>query len=157
MTLIDANADKISEGDYLLMCNAMKDVHGNMKTKRVNVRTDDYYEFEMILSKVTAEITRLQAESDRLHYRRKLTRCMKIQAMRDLAIKEGVVDSVFEYTAAALHKAGVRVNFSKMYAQYVQDYNTEVFDNKKRLHEMIEDEREHRDQIVCLLADELNE
>jgi hypothetical protein len=157
MSLIDANSDKLSEGDYLLMCNAMREVHGNMKTKRDPVRTEDYYEYELQLSRVTNEITRLHAESDKLHYRRKLTKFMKVQAMMDHALKLDINISRDVINEKIFRNVGVRVNFPQLYAQYMEDFNREIFDKKKDIHRQVEEERVYRDEIVCLLAVELNE
>ena len=37
MALIDANSDKISEGDYIKMCNCMKDLHRSNEIKYISV------------------------------------------------------------------------------------------------------------------------
>lgn len=155
MSLIDANSDKIPEGDYLAMCNAMKEVHGNMKSPTIKVRSVDYYDYEVELTNVTLEINRLHKQSDNLHYRSKLTKFMKTEALREYCFKENL-HSIEDFTVRTLYEAGVCINFDNLFIQYMEDFNTEVYNNKKSLHAMVEEQRIYRDNIISLMADELD-
>ena len=154
MSLIDANSERIPEGDYLEMCNAMKSVHGCMKPERVHVRSMEYYEMEDELSNVTVELNRLHKERDNIHYRTKLTKAMKSDAIREYAFTEGL-HSLRENSVEALEEAGVRVNYGELFGKYLNDFNEGVYEKKKVIHLMIEEARGHRDEVVSRMADEL--
>jgi 3-isopropylmalate dehydratase small subunit len=153
MTLIDANCEKIPEGDYLAMCEAMKGLHGSVRTDDVfTLRSMDYYDMEEELTHVTLELERLISERDNMHYRTKLTKAMKGEAIREYAFTEGL-HSLREYTPDALEEAGIRVNISEVYAKYLEDFNHDILQKKKALQVNIQDIRERRDVIVKEMAD----
>ena len=154
MSMLDANSEKFPEGDYITMCNALKDVYGSLKPERVHVRSMEYYEMEEELSNVTVELNRLHKERDNIHYRRKLTKSMKSEAIREYAFTEGL-HSLREYSVEALEAVGVRVNYGELYGKYLCEFNDEVYEKKKVIHLMIEEARGHRDDIVSRMADEL--
>ena len=154
MSLIDANSEKFPEGDYLAMCNAMKEVHGNMKPDRVRVRSMEYYEMEDELINVTQELTRLHKERDNIHYRTKMTKAMKTEAIRVYAFTEGL-HSLREYSVEALVEADVRVNYGELFSKHLSEVNDDVYEKKKIVHLMIEEARCHRDDVVYRMADEL--
>lgn len=153
MTLIDANSEKIPEGDYLAMCEAMKGLHGSVRTDGVfTLRSMDYYDMEEELTHVTMELERLVRERDNMHYRTRLTKAMKAEAIREYAFTEGF-HSLREYTPEALEEAGIRVNINEVYAKHLEDFNQEIFQKKKALQENIHDTRVRRDVIVKEMAD----
>lgn len=152
MQLIDANSERIPEGDYLAMCNAMKVVHGSMKPERVNIRTMAYYDMEDELTNVVLELERLHKERDKLHYRTRMTKAMKTQAIREYAFTEGL-HSLREYSVEALEEAGIRVNYDELYSKFLSDYNDDIFDKKRTIHLMIEEVRGHRDEVVYRMAE----
>lgn len=152
MSLIDANSEKIPEGDYLAMCEAMKIVHGNMKAERVTVRSTEYYDLEEELSNVTQELNRLHKERDNIHYRSKMTKYMKREAIREYAFTEGL-HSLREYTPEALVDAGIHVNIDVLYGKYLEAFNDDVYQKKKVVHLAIQEMRDYRDSVVKDLAD----
>lgn len=152
MSLIDANSEKIPEGDYLAMCEAMKTVHGNMKVERVVVRSVEYYDLEEELSRVTMELNRLHKERDNIHYRTKMTKAMKREAIREYAFTEGL-HSLREYTQEALEEAGIRVNCNELYGKYLETFNDDIYQRKKVVHLDIQELRDYRDSVVKDLAD----
>lgn len=153
MSLIDANMDNIPEGDYLAMCNAMKEVHSKMKPESVTVRSMDYYEYEEELSKVTIELNRLHKQRDNIHYRTKVTRAMKTDAIKVYAFTQGL-HSLREHTVEALEEAGVGVNFDCLFSKYLDDFNNDVYEKKKVIHLMIQEARDYRDNIIRNMIDE---
>ena len=153
MTLIDANSEKIPEGDYLAMCEAMKGLHGSVRTDDVfTLRSMDYYDMEEELTHVTLELERLVHERDNMHYRTRLTKAMKVEAIREYAFTEGL-HSLREYTPEALEEAGIRVNINELYAKHLEDFNQDIFQKKKALQVNIHDTRARRDVIVKEMAD----
>jgi len=153
MTLIDANSEKIPEGDYLAMCEAMKGLHGSVRTDGVfTLRSMDYYDMEEELTHVTMELERLVRERDNMHYRTRLTKAMKAEAIREYAFMEGF-HSLREYTQEALEEAVIRVNINEVYANHLEDFNQDIFQKKKALQENIHDTRVRRDVIVKEMAD----
>ena len=152
MSLIDANSDKIPEGDYLAMCEAMKGVHGNMKPERINVRSVEYYDLEEELSRVTMELDRLHKERDMIHYRTKMTKVMKREAIREYAFTEGL-HSLREFTQKALDEAGIRVNCNELYGKYLESFNDDIYQRKKVVHFNIQEMRDYRDSVVKDLVD----
>lgn len=153
MTLIDANSEKIPEGDYLAMCEAMKGLHGSVRTDDVfTLRSMDYYDMEEELTHVTMELERLVRERDNMHYRTRLTKAMKAEAIREYAFTEGF-HSLREYTPEALEEAGIRVNINEVYAKHLEDFNQDIFQKKKALQVNIHDTRARRDLIVKEMAD----
>ena len=154
MSLLDANSDNIPEGDYLTMCNALKDMHGSLKPERINVRSMEYYDLEEELCNATMELNRLHKERDNLHYRTKLSKFMKSEAIRVYAFAQGL-HSLRENSVEALEEAGVRVDCNELFGVYLSEFNDHVYEKKKAIHLMIEELRGHRDGIVCRMADEL--
>lgn len=152
MALIDANSEKIPEGDYLAMCEAMKGVHGNMKRETFELRSMDYYDLEDELTAVTLELEKLHKERDGIHYRTKMTKAMKSEAIRDFAFSEGL-HSLRESTPEALKEAGFNVNCTVIYKNYLEAYNHDIFQRKKAVHEMVQETRERRDRLVMDMAD----
>ena len=153
MTLIDANSEKIPEGDYLAMCEAMKGLHGSVRTDDVfTLRSMDYYDMEEELTHVTMDLERLVRERDNMHYRTRLTKAMKAEAIREYAFTEGF-HSLREYTPEALDEAGIRVNINEVYAKHLEDFNQDIFQKKKALQVNIHDTRVRRDFIVKEMAD----
>jgi hypothetical protein len=152
MQLIDAHSDKIPEGDYLKMCSAMKEAYGNQKPERVNIRSMEYYDMEDELSNATSELSRLHKERDNIHYRTKMSKAMKSEAIREYAFREGL-HSLREASVEALEEAGIHVNYGELYSKYLNDFNDEVYEKKKVIHLMIEELRGYRDDIVVRMAE----
>ena len=154
MSLVDANSDKIPEGDYLAMCNALKEVHGKLRPEKIEVRSVDYYQYEDDLMTVTQELTRLHKERDKIHYRTKMTKHMKTDALREYAFREGL-HSLREHSVEAFEEAGIRVNCDSIFGEYLEAFNAEVYEKKKALQLMLQEVREYRDHIVMCMAGEL--
>tara|TARA_Y100000389_G_C17367132_1_gene466935 strand:+ start:184 stop:669 length:486 start_codon:yes stop_codon:yes gene_type:complete len=152
MSLIDANSEKIPEGDYLAMCDAMKVVHGNMRAERVIVRSVEYYDLEEEMSRVTMELVKLHKERDNIHYRTKVSKAMKREAIREYAFTEGL-HSLREYTEEALDEAGIRVNCNELYGKYLESFNDDIYQRKKVVHLSIQEMRDYRDSVAKDLAD----
>ena len=154
MTLLDANSHNVPEGDYLRMCDALKEVHGKLRPERVEVRSMVYYELEVELTKVTRELERLHRDRDTTRYTSRVTRGIRARAIRDYAFTEGL-HSLREFTVDALKEAGVRIDFEDLFRRFLDAHNDEVYEHKKAIHLMIEEARAYRDEIVARLADEL--
>jgi len=152
MSLIDANSEKIPEGDYLAMCEAMKGVHGGLKSDKITMRSVDYYELDEELSSVTMELDRLCRERDTIHYRTKMTKALKREAIREYAFTEGL-HSLREYTHEALEEAGIKINCNELYGKYLEAFNDEIFQRKKAISLTIQDTRAYRDEIVKEMVD----
>ena len=152
MSLIDANSDKIPEGDYMAMCEAMKGLHGSVRKEGLTLRSMDYYDIEEELTHVTMELERLHRERDNIHYRTRLTKFMKSEAIREYAFTEGL-HSLREYTPEALEEAGIRVNINEVYAKHLEDFNQDIFQKKKAIQMMVQEKREYRDNLVKEMAD----
>jgi hypothetical protein len=154
MSLIDANSEHIPEGEYLKMCEAMKEVYE--KVKLVNnwapLRSMDYYEIEEELTNVTLELERLHRERDSIHYRTKLSKAMKRDAIAEYAFTEGF-HSLREYTPEALQEAGIRVNLNEVYKKFLDAYNDDIFQRKKAIQMMVQQTRDHRDNLVREFVD----
>lgn len=152
MALIDANSDKIPEGDYMAMCEAMKGLHGSVRKEGLTLRSMDYYDIEEELTHVTMELERLQRERDNIHYRTKMSKFMKSEAIREYAFTEGL-HSLREYTPEALSEAGIDVNCNELYGKYLEAYNHDIFQKKKAIQLTVQDKREYRDNLVKEMAD----
>tara|TARA_Y100000389_G_scaffold5916_1_gene5712 strand:- start:495 stop:998 length:504 start_codon:yes stop_codon:yes gene_type:complete len=152
MSLIDANSEKIPEGEYLAMCEALKNLHGNVKRDPMTIRSVEYYDLEEELSRVTVELDRLHKERDRIHYRTKMTKMMKREVIREYAFTEGL-HSLREYTPEALEEAGIHVNCNELYGKYLETFNDDIYQKKKVVHLNIQELRDYRDSVVKDLAD----
>jgi len=154
MSLIDANSEHIPEGEYLKMCEAMKEVYE--KTKKVNewgpLRSIDYYDMEEELTNVTLELDRLHKERDSIHYRSRMTKKMKKDAIAEYAFTEGL-HSLREYTPEALQETGVHVDLNDVYKKFLEAFNYDIFQKKKAIHMMVQQTREHRDSLVKEFVD----
>ena len=154
MHLLDANSHNVPEGDYLRMCNALKEIHETLGREKTRVRSMNYYEYEDEMATVTQELTRLRRERDAVHYRTKMTAHMKTDAIREYAFREGL-HSLREFTPEALELAAVRVNPDHVFAAYLEAFNTDVYEKKKAMQTMIQEARDYRDDIVRQMAGEL--
>jgi hypothetical protein len=152
MTLIDANSDKLPEGEYLAMCSVMKEVHGSMKSTELTLQSSDYYDLEEELGSVTMELERLRKERDTIHYRTRMTKHMKREAIREYAFTEGL-HSLREYTAEALEEAGIKINCNELYGKYLETFNYDIFQKKKAISLTLQDTREYRDRIIREMID----
>jgi hypothetical protein len=152
MTLIDANSDKLPEGEYLAMCSVLKEVHGSMKSTELTLQSSDYYDLEEELGSVTMELERLRKERDTIHYRTRMTKHMKREAIREYAFTEGL-HSLREYTAEALEEAGIKINCNELYGKYLETFNYDIFQKKKAISLTLQDTREYRDRIIREMID----
>lgn len=152
MTLIDANSDKLPEGEYMAMCSAMKEVHGSMKSTELTLQSSDYYDLEDELGSVTMELERLKRERDTIHYRTRMTKHMKREAIREYAFTEGL-HSLREYTVEALEEAGIKINCNELYGKYLEAFNDDIFQRKRAISLTIQDTRAYRDEIVKDMVD----
>jgi hypothetical protein len=152
MTLIDANSDKLPEGEYLAICSMMKELHGSMKSTELTVQSSDYYDLEEELGSVTMELERLRKERDTIHYRTRMTKHMKREAIREYAFTEGL-HSLREYTAEALEEAGIKINCNELYGKYLETFNYDIFQKKKAISLTLQDTREYRDRIIREMID----
>lgn len=154
MSLIDANSEHIPEGEYLKMCEAMKEVYE--KVKLVNnwtpLRSIDYYDIEEELTNVTMELDKLHKERDSIHYRSRMTKKMKRDAIAEYALTEGL-HSLREYTPEALQETGVHVDLNDVYKKFLEAFNHDIFQKKKAVHMMVQQTREHRDSLVKEFVD----
>lgn len=151
MGLIDANSEKIPEGDYLAMCGAMKDVHANVKLSTIKVPSVDYYVLEEELYRVCEELSRLHKKRDNIHYRKKMTKRMKSEAIEVYAFGNRL-DSLREYSVEAVRAAGIDINFGEMFTSYLNTFNDDVYERKKVIHTQIEEARVYRDATVRRMA-----
>lgn len=158
MTLIDANAPRVPEGDYLAMCAAMKEVYGLVKSARqpAGSRSLEYHELEEELARTEAELARLHRERDAIRYARRMTRAMKREAIGEYAFTEGL-HSLREHTCAALEEAGLRVDLHRVYGRFMDAFNADVFQRRGAVQRLVEETRAYRDAVVRDLAAVLEE
>lgn len=154
MTLIDAAAERIPEGEYLAMCEAIKGVHAAVKTQptTAELRSTEYYDLEEELYLAVDELEKLHKKRDEIRYKNKMTKAMKQEAIRDFAFTEGL-HSLREYTPEALKEAGFNVNIGVIYKDFLEAYNRGIFEEKRIVQMEVEEARERRDRLVVVMAD----
>ena len=106
MSIIDQNSESISEGDYLKLCNLMKDLHKVVPKKvvppflAVDIPEDlmirrehwnrEYY-------RLAQEMRTIQSRLRAIKIRRNVTQSVRREAFRDAARREGVVLTSFSF------------------------------------------------------------
>jgi hypothetical protein len=123
-----------------------------MKSTELTLQSSDYYDLEEELGSVTMELERLRKERDTIHYRTRMTKHMKREAIREYAFTEGL-HSLREYTAEALEEAGIKINCNELYGKYLETFNYDIFQKKKAISLTLQDTREYRDRIIREMID----
>lgn len=77
---------------------------------------------------------------------------MKRDAIAEYAFTEGF-HSLREYTPEALQEAGIRVNLNDVYKKFLDAYNDDIFQRKKAIQMMVQQTRDHRDNLVREMVD----
>ena len=100
MVLIDANSEKLSEGDYLDMCNTIKSVHDHVQKENV-VSSEGYTELVNDLHETILMIEKISDKLRKIKMIQRLSPQMKTQAIECYADVMGL-HSLREYTEQAI-------------------------------------------------------
>ena len=100
MQLIDANSEKISDGDYLEMCNTIKSVHDSVE-KRHNLGSERYKELNDDLHDKVIMIEKMKNKLKNIKPIKRMTSKMKSRIIREYADAVGL-HSLREYTEDAV-------------------------------------------------------
>ena len=106
MSIIDQNSESISEGDYLKLCNLMKDLHKVVPKKVVppflafdipedlRIRREHW---SRECGRLEMEMRTIQSRLRAIKIRRNVTESVRRDAFRDAARREGVVLTSFSF------------------------------------------------------------
>ena len=134
MSLIDLNSESIPEGDYLKLCNFMKEVHQNLSKKVVAPRVpfqpiqippevvSRRRGIEGTLNQLNPQIRRLRHRMSTLKIRQRVTEGVRRDAVRDAANRMGF--RLQSLTLEALRAKGVVIPHAHMfYKEYMERTN----------------------------------
>lgn len=145
MQLIDANSEKISDGDYLEMCNTIKSVHDSVE-KRHNLGSERYKELSDDLHDKVMMIEKMKDKLKSIKPIKRMTSKMKTRIIREYADVMGL-HSLREYTEDAV----VTQTFlepREMYAWYAMRQECRrIF-----ISNVIEECEEERNRIISALS-----
>src|SRR6056300_636096 len=134
MSLIDLNSESIPEGDYLKLCNFMKEVHQDLSKKNVVPRApfqpvpipeelvSRRRGIEGTLNHMDPQIRRLRHRMNTLKIRQRVTEGVRRDAVRDAANRLGF--RLQSLTIEALRAKGVVIpNAYVFYKEYMERTN----------------------------------
>ena len=149
MQLIDANSEKISEGDYLEMCNTIKCVHDSIE-KRRGLESECYKELSDNLHDQVMMIEKMKDKLKTIKPIKRMTSKMKTRAIREYADAMGL-HSLREYSEEAV-MAQTFVEPSEIYGWFRgwhdrrQEYR-EIF-----ISNVIQECEEERNRIISRMS-----
>jgi len=159
MSLIDANSEKLSEGDYLEMCNTIKNVHKHIQiyNKEENIgpvisdriRSEDELNLENELHEQVITIEKLKDKIKTIKIRTRLSPNMKVDAIKEFVIVMGL-HSLREYTEEAVYEQ-TNINVRQIYKWYMDEYNKRQKCRILRYSIMIEESKTHRNETISHL------
>ena len=133
MSIIDLNSESIPEGDYLKLCNFMRDIHKILPkapTKRVpfqpvpipeDIRNRCLF-LNMEHGRITDELKRLRTRMKALKIRQRVTEGVRKDAIRDAANRMGF--AIRSLTLDSLRDKGVVIPHAHMfYKEYMERTN----------------------------------
>lgn len=108
MSIIDQNSESISEGDYLKLCNLMKDLHREVVPKKVvppflpvdipeDLTTMREHWNRREYDRLAREMRTIQSRLKAIKIRRNVTQSVRRDAFRDAARREGVFLTNFSF------------------------------------------------------------
>ena len=149
MNLIDANSEKLSEGDYLDMCNMIKSVHEHVRKEDV-VLSEGYTELVNDLHETILMIEKISDKLKKIKMIRRLSPQMKTQAIQYYADAMGL-HSLREYTEQAL-LAQTSVTPREVYDWYRGTRNDREVCRRAYLMGVMGDTEAVRDRIISELS-----
>jgi len=133
MSIIDLNSESIPEGDYLKLCNFMRDIHKILPkapTKRAPFQPipipedliDQRRNLETELGRISNELRRIRNRMKSLKIRQRVTEGVRRDAIRDAANRMGF--TIRSLTLDSLRDKGVVIPHAHMfYKEYMERTN----------------------------------
>jgi|MEHZ01.4.fsa_nt_MEHZ011299867.1_1 hypothetical protein len=125
MSIIDHNSKSISEGDYLKLCNLMRDLHKTIPQKVVPTREDLIARCQNIytdIARVVGEIKEIKRILAASRIRQRVTEGVRREAILFKAGETGVF--LESYTIDCLRTAGVVIDDTRVfYKEYLNRTN----------------------------------
>jgi hypothetical protein len=149
MQLIDANSEKISDGDYLEMCNTIKSVHDSME-RRHGLGSERYQELSDDLHDQVIMIEKLKDKLKKIKLIKRMTPKTKTQAIRDYADMMGL-HSLREYTEDAL-LTQTTLEPHEVYAWFRGWHNRRQEYRRIFISNVMEECEEERNRIISTLS-----
>lgn len=148
MQLIDANSEKISDGDYLEMCNTIKTVHDSFEKRHIgNERyeelSDDLHDQVMMIEKMKDKLKSIKPI-------KRMTSKMKTRAIREYADMMGL-HSLREYSEEAV-MAQTFVEPSEIYGWFRGWHNRRQEYQEIFISNVIEECEEERNRIIYRMS-----
>jgi hypothetical protein len=160
MQLIDANSINLPEGDYLDMCNTIKEVHEVLK---VEDQTDEEYEYqpneerlhelEKDLHHYVMHIEKMKKQLNSIKIRKRLSPRLKTVAIKQFSDIMGL-HSLREYTEEAIMEQ-TNTTPKTIYEWYLKEHNRLQRYQQSSITSVIEECKHERNEIITLLFNEL--
>ncbi len=160
MQLIDANSINLPEGDYLDMCNTIKEVHEVLK---VEDQSDEEYEYqtneerlnelEKDLHHYVMHIEHMKKQLDSVKIRKRLSPKLKTLAIKQFSDVMGL-HSLREYTEEAFMEQ-TNTTPKSIYEWYLKEHNRLQRYQQSSITSVIEECKHERNEIITLLFNEL--
>jgi hypothetical protein len=159
MSIVDLNSESIPEGDYLKLCNFMRDLHKIISKTAVNNPSPlfspvaipeelriarDHWQRE--LCRVVAELKLIKSRMKALKIRRNITEAVRREAIREAANRWGV--RLQQLTIQNLRENGVVFDSPyRLFKEYLDRTNAETQELLDNLTVQYEERLRERDEI----------
>jgi hypothetical protein len=159
MSIIDLNSESIPEGDYLKLCNFMRDLHKIIPKTAVNSPPPPFSpvaipedlriardNWQRELCRVTAELKLIKSRIKALKIRRNITEAVRREAIREAANRWGV--RLQQLTIQNLRENGVVFDSPyRLYKEYLDRTNANTQELLDNLTVQYEEKLRERDDI----------
>ena len=154
MQLIDANSINLPEGDYLDMCNTIKEVHKVLKgDDEYQTNEERLNELEKDLHHYVMHIEHMKKQLDSIKIRKRLSPTLKTVAIKQFSEVMGL-HSLREYTEEAIMEQ-TNTTPKSIYEWYLKEHNRLQRYQQSSIISVIEECKHERNEIITLISNEL--
>ena len=156
MQLVDANSDRLLEGDYLKLCDNLKIVHEVLKGEESDNETDDQIDDEQLkeletdLHYFVMHIEKLKKDLESIHTRKRLSPKLKTEAIKHFSCVMGL-HSLREYTEEAILEH-TNTTPKSIYEWYLKEHNRLQQYRRLSIESVIDECKCERDEIIAQIG-----
>jgi len=157
MQLVDANSDRLLEGDYLQLCDNLKVVHEVLKGEEESdnetenqIDDEQLKELETDLHYFVMHIEKLKKQLESIHTRKRLSPKLKTEAIKHFSCVMGL-HSLREYTEEAILEH-TNTTPKSIYEWYLKEHNRLQQYRRLSIESVIDECKYERDEIIAHLG-----
>lgn len=156
MQLVDANSDRLLEGDYLQLCDNLKIVHEVLKGEESDNETEDQIDDEQLkeletdLHYFVMHIEKLKKDLESIHTRKRLSSKLKTEAIKHFSYVMGL-HSLREYTEEAILE-NTNTTPKSIYEWYLKEHNRLQQYRRLSIESVIDECKCERDEIIAQIG-----